>query len=63
MAKKAIIDKEYVSFVRGLKKRIQSAQIKAAVSVNTELILPYWDMGKRIVEMQKNSAWGDGFSR
>ena len=61
MAKKVIVDKEYISFVRNLKKRIQSAQIKAAVSVNTELILLYWDMGNRIVEMQKNSAWGDGF--
>jgi predicted nuclease of restriction endonuclease-like (RecB) superfamily len=60
-SKKSLIDKNYSRFVRELKGRNQSAQIKAAVSVNSELILLYWDMGKRIEEMQKSAAWGDGF--
>lgn len=43
------------------KIRIQQAQIKAALSVNRELLNLYWDLGKRIVEKQKETAWGDYF--
>lgn len=53
--------KDYKAFIKDIKERIQTAQIKAAVSVNQELLRLYWDMGERIVEKQKKSAWGDGF--
>jgi hypothetical protein len=33
-------------------------QIRAANSVNRELILLYWDIGKAIVERQKNTQVG-----
>ena len=42
-----------------MKARIQSAQIKAAVTVNTQLIALYWDIGQLIVEKQRTSGWGD----
>jgi predicted nuclease of restriction endonuclease-like (RecB) superfamily len=56
-----IKDKAYTSFLLDIKQRIQSAQIKASVSVNQELLRLYWDLGERIVEKQKQASWGDGF--
>jgi predicted nuclease of restriction endonuclease-like (RecB) superfamily len=40
-----------------LKERIQNAQLKAAVAVNRELILLYWDLGARIIAQQKEEGW------
>ena len=51
---------EYREFIREIKNRIQSAQLKAAVSVNQELLRLYWDLAERIIARQKASAWGDG---
>ena len=48
----------YVEFLAELKISIRSAQIKAAVSVNRELVLLYWDIGRQIVERQKTEKWG-----
>jgi len=53
-------DKDYSAFLAELKKRIKSAQIKAAVSANRELIGLYWELAEKIVEKQKYSQWGDG---
>ncbi|GEO11373.1 PDDEXK nuclease domain-containing protein [Segetibacter aerophilus] len=52
-------DKAYKSWLEELKKRIQSAQIKAAIKVNTELLLLYWQLGKEIILKQEESSWGD----
>ena len=49
----------YEEFLRDLKARIRSAQIKAALSVNRELILLYWEIGSGIVERQEQSGWGE----
>ena len=54
-------DREYKSWVKGLKQKIRSAQIKAALSVNTEMLNFYWELGTDIVEKQKVAKWGDGF--
>lgn len=53
-------DKEYLNWISSLKERIRSAQIKAAVSVNVEMIALYWDIGRTIVEKQEYSNWGAG---
>ncbi len=53
-------DKDYFAFLAELKSRIKSAQIKAAISINRELIALYWELAEKIVEKQKNSQWGDG---
>jgi predicted nuclease of restriction endonuclease-like (RecB) superfamily len=53
-----IVHQEYKEWLSNLKIRIQNSQIKAAISVNTELIQLYWDLGKMIVEKQKHSHWG-----
>jgi predicted nuclease of restriction endonuclease-like (RecB) superfamily len=51
-----MIDKAYKDWFIGLKSKIRSAQLKAAVAVNTELITLYWDLGKMIAE--KENVWG-----
>ena len=52
---------EFKSWVSQLKKDIRSAQIKAAIKVNTELLRLYWRMGADICEKQKSASWGDGW--
>lgn len=52
---------EYRSFILEIKQRIQVSQIKAAIAVNQELLLLYWDLAERIVTKQQQAAWGDGF--
>lgn len=54
-------DPTYKQWLSELKNKIRSAQIKAAISVNTELILFYWDLGGMISEKIKQSNWGDKF--
>lgn len=56
-----LTDKDYSVFIKDIKHRIKNAQIKAAVSVNQELLNLYWDMAAQIVEKQKQTSWGDGF--
>ncbi len=51
---------EYREFLKELKIRIQSAQLKAAVSVNQTMLQLYWDLAERIIARQQASAWGDG---
>ncbi|MGK5091906.1 PDDEXK nuclease domain-containing protein [Deltaproteobacteria bacterium TL4] len=53
--------KDYKEFIRDIKQRIQTVQIKAAVAVNRKLLRLYWDLAERLVEKQKQSAWGDSF--
>jgi predicted nuclease of restriction endonuclease-like (RecB) superfamily len=48
----------YAKFLEDVKSRIRTAQVKAALSVNRELIQLYWDVGKTIVEAQKNKGYG-----
>ena len=50
---------DYRALIADLKTRIRSAQIKAALTVNSQLIALYWDIGKLIVEKQRASGWGD----
>lgn len=56
-----IQDKEYKAWLADIKARIRSAQIKATVSVNAELLKLYWSIGADIVVRQKNAKWGDSF--
>lgn len=49
---------EYGLFLEELKERIRSAQVRAAVAVNTELILLYWNIGRRIRAAQETEGYG-----
>ena len=50
----------YPEFLEGLKARIRSAQVRAALSANRALIELYWDTGRAIVERQRRAGWGAG---
>jgi len=50
---------EYIEWLDSLKDKIGKAQIKAAISVNSELILLYWEIGKELYEKQENQGWGN----
>lgn len=60
MAQKLSVDRQYKKWVIELKSKIQSAQVKAAIAVNRELLELYWELGKEICEKQKVANWGDG---
>jgi Uncharacterized conserved protein len=47
--------KEYKAFLNELKNRIRGARLKAALSINREVIELYWHIGKQIIEKQN---WG-----
>lgn len=49
---------EYISFFQEIKDRIHKAQVKASLAVNKELIILYWDIGRRIALQQQNEGWG-----
>jgi predicted nuclease of restriction endonuclease-like (RecB) superfamily len=51
----------YVQWLSILKVKVHAARIKAAVTVNRELLLFYWELGAEIVCKQAQSNWGDGF--
>jgi len=52
---------EYKYWLTALKARVRQVQLKAAVTVNQELLEFYWELGADIVERQKSAAWGSGF--
>ncbi|MFN4253964.1 MAG: YhcG family protein [Saprospiraceae bacterium] len=54
-----ILPPDYRAWLENIKSSIRSAQIKAAVSVNSELIGLYWELGKMIAERQEKAHWGD----
>lgn len=56
---KSIKDREYLTWISELKLKVRSSQIKAAIAVNKELILFYWDLGSMLSEKIQKSNWGD----
>lgn len=53
-----VIAKEYSAFLTEIKERILSSQIKAALAVNRELLILYWEIGSKIFLKQKSDGWG-----
>lgn len=53
-----VIPKEYPLFLLEIKQKILSSQVKAALSVNRELINLYWEIGSKIHLKQKDEGWG-----
>ncbi len=48
----------YGKLLKDLKDRIRTAQVKAALSVNRELLKLYWEIGEAIVGKQQKEGWG-----
>jgi hypothetical protein len=58
MKPKPPVSSDYVAFLAEMKSRILTARITAGRAVNCELIMLYWDIGRGIVEKQKQLGWG-----
>lgn len=48
----------YATFVGDLKRKIAAARLRASLSVNRELILLYWGIGRDILVRQEREGWG-----
>lgn len=48
----------YTGLLADLKARIQSAQTRAALAVNAELVRLYWEIGQTILQRQQAEGWG-----
>jgi predicted nuclease of restriction endonuclease-like (RecB) superfamily len=48
----------YADFLAELKRRIQTAQLRASLAVNRELALLYWGIGRQILVRQEEDGWG-----
>lgn len=51
-----IHDGEYKQWITALKAKVKQSQLKAALAVNQQLLMFYWEMGNQIIEKQKNTA-------
>jgi hypothetical protein len=48
----------YAEWLTDLKSRIHTAQQRAALAVNRELVLLYWQIGRDILARQAEQGWG-----
>ncbi|PKP59487.1 MAG: DUF1016 domain-containing protein [Candidatus Altiarchaeales archaeon HGW-Altiarchaeales-1] len=48
----------YAELINNLKQKIQTAQNRAILSVNRELVILYWEIGKSILDKQEKEGWG-----
>lgn len=54
----AAVPAGYEELLQDLKDRIRHAQIRAALMVNQELVLLYWQIGRDILQRQQQQGWG-----
>lgn len=52
------LPREYADLLYDLKERIRQAQVRAALAVNRELVLLYWQIGRAILTRQQAEGWG-----
>ncbi len=57
---KANLDKSFREWVSELKAKIQTSQMGAALAVNRELLMLYWEIGQSISAKLADSDWGSG---
>jgi predicted nuclease of restriction endonuclease-like (RecB) superfamily len=50
---------EYKKWLESIKHKIRTAQFKAALTVNAQLMELYWVLAKDIVSKQQEANWGD----
>ena len=54
----ASLPADYAPLLADIKARVQSARIKAGLAANRELLVLYWDIGRLILERQRQQGWG-----
>ena len=53
-----LVPSDYPAFVADLKERIRTAQVRASLAVNRELVLLYWQIGRDLLSRQQQEGWG-----
>src|SRR5574337_341710 len=56
--KSAVVRSDFAALLADVKGRIQSAQTRAVLAVNAELVRLYWDIGRIIDDRQQREGWG-----
>ncbi len=51
----------YDKLLQSVKDRIRTAQVRAALAVNSELVLLYWQIGGDISRQMREQGWGAKF--
>lgn len=54
----AVVRSDFTSLLADVKCRIQTAQTRAVIAVNSELVRLYWDIGRIIDNHQQHEGWG-----
>lgn len=49
---------DYEALLQSLKERIRTVQVRAALAVNRELVMLYWQIGREILSRQQQQGWG-----
>jgi predicted nuclease of restriction endonuclease-like (RecB) superfamily len=52
------LDKSHIEFIAEIKSQIKTARYNALQKVNAEQVNLYWNIGKTILERQKQFGWG-----
>jgi predicted nuclease of restriction endonuclease-like (RecB) superfamily len=53
-----LLPQDYLAWLADVRSRIQAARQRAALAVNSELVLLYWQLGRDILERQQAQGWG-----
>lgn len=56
--KKLVLQPDFATLLAEVKQRIQAAQTRTLLAVNSELVRLYWDIGRIIDQRQKREGWG-----
>ena len=49
---------DYRSLLADIKVRVRTAQVRAHLAANSELLAVYWDIGRMILHRQQAEGWG-----
>lgn len=60
LAKKAtdLLPGGYDELLGLLEERIRTAQLRASLAVNREMVVLYWQIGREILQRQEQQGWG-----
>ncbi|SNR97030.1 Predicted nuclease of restriction endonuclease-like (RecB) superfamily, DUF1016 family [Belliella buryatensis] len=54
-----LLDNTYKHWLENIKHKIKAAQVRAAVSVSSQMLEMYWQLAEEIVAKQKTANWGE----
>ncbi len=53
-----LLPEGYEELLGHIKERIRTAQLRASIAVNRELVILYWHIGREILSRQEHEGWG-----